>query len=198
MAASPEPSENNVIMRRARLFHRVRRHGQGGIRRPARRGHRVLPSLQATVGGLSHAEVPAIAVVRGAAGGRAAAKVYASYNGCTDLAGWVVLGGPSPGKLTGLDTPGAWVSRQLSTCRRPPHTWPWRRSAAPAACWLVRGHSRPAERRPMSADKLNRGDHGHACAGPPSGQRPGLSSSHAGLNEAFTPLRACPHSGGAR
>ncbi len=43
-------------------------------------------------------EAPAMAVARGTA----TATVYASYNGCTDVAAWLVLGGPSASKLTPL------------------------------------------------------------------------------------------------
>jgi hypothetical protein len=43
-------------------------------------------------------EVPAMAVARGTA----TAIVYASYNGCTDVAAWLVLGGPNASKLTPL------------------------------------------------------------------------------------------------
>ena len=35
-------------------------------------------------------ELPAMAVVSGAV-----AQIYASYNGCTSVASWVVLGGPT-------------------------------------------------------------------------------------------------------
>ena len=45
-------------------------------------------------------ELPAIKVVSGTV-----ATVYASYNGCTDAASWVVLGGPSPADLTETVTP---------------------------------------------------------------------------------------------
>jgi hypothetical protein len=42
-------------------------------------------------------ELPAIAVASGTV-----AQVYASYNGCTSVASWVVLGGPTPAGLTRL------------------------------------------------------------------------------------------------
>jgi hypothetical protein len=43
-------------------------------------------------------EVPAVAVSRGTA----SSTIYASYNGCTDVAGWLVLGGDSARRLTSL------------------------------------------------------------------------------------------------
>ena len=54
-------------------------------------------------------ELPAITVVSGTV-----ATVYASYNGCTDVASWVVLGGPSPADLTGLAEPPAWVRDRIT------------------------------------------------------------------------------------
>lgn len=44
------------------------------------------------------AEAPALAVLSTGA----TATLYASYNGCTDIAGWVVLGGPASNRLTAL------------------------------------------------------------------------------------------------
>jgi hypothetical protein len=44
------------------------------------------------------AERPALAIVRGST----TATLYASFNGCTELTGWIVLGGPTPDRLTAL------------------------------------------------------------------------------------------------
>ncbi|HEY2180115.1 MAG TPA: arylsulfotransferase family protein [Solirubrobacteraceae bacterium] len=46
------------------------------------------------------AQAPALAVVRAVSGARA--KVYASWNGATEVASWRVLAGPSPARLTAV------------------------------------------------------------------------------------------------
>jgi hypothetical protein len=61
-------------------------------------------------------EVPAIAVERGTA----AATVYASYNGCTDVAGWLVLGGRSSDKLVALGQAGRRGFETAITVHAPP------------------------------------------------------------------------------
>jgi hypothetical protein len=61
-------------------------------------------------------EVPAMAVARGTA----TATIYASYNGCTDVASWLVLGGPAAGKLSPVGQAGRLGFETAITVHAPP------------------------------------------------------------------------------
>jgi hypothetical protein len=62
------------------------------------------------------AQTPALAVARASS----TATLYASYNGCTDVAGWVVVGGPAPNKLTALGSAGYMGFETAITVHSPP------------------------------------------------------------------------------